>query len=104
MHCSQTIANVDLKKDAPGVLFAHGSRFGGHTLFIKDRKLYYVYNFLGIEEQVLVAKQALTPGKHTLGMEFARDKEGENGISLGKAILYVDDKAVAEGPLRVQSG
>ena len=28
-------------------IFAHGSRFGGHALFIKDRKLWYVYNFLG---------------------------------------------------------
>ena len=48
-----------------GVLFAHGSRFGGHSLFIKDRKLWYVYNFLGIppEQQILVDR-AVTPGKH----------------------------------------
>src|SRR5262249_51643452 len=30
--------------NASGVLFAHGSRFGGHALFIKDKKLHYVYN------------------------------------------------------------
>jgi hypothetical protein len=28
--------------DAAGVLFAHGARFGGHALYIKDRKLKYV--------------------------------------------------------------
>ena len=33
---------------AGGVLFAHGSRFGGHALYIKDRKLKYVYNFAGL--------------------------------------------------------
>ena len=33
--------------EAGGVLFAHGSRFGGHALYIKDRKLKYVYNFVG---------------------------------------------------------
>ena len=30
------------------MLFAHGSRFGGHALYIKDRKLKYVYNFVGL--------------------------------------------------------
>ncbi|MDR2996793.1 MAG: arylsulfatase, partial [Microbacterium sp.] len=42
------IADVVLEEGAEGVLFAHGSRFGGHALFIKDNKLNYVYNFLGI--------------------------------------------------------
>ena len=42
--------------DAEGVLLANGARFGGHTLFIKDRKLWYVNNFLGIPpEQQLVS-------------------------------------------------
>src|SRR5262249_17891550 len=41
------VANVDIDDpDAGGVIFAHGSRFGGHALFIKDGKLHYVYNFL----------------------------------------------------------
>ena len=34
-------------EDAHGVLFAHGSRFGGHALYIKDGKLKYAYNFVG---------------------------------------------------------
>lgn len=42
------VADVVLDPGAQGVLFAHGSRFGGHSLFIKDNKLHYVYNFLGI--------------------------------------------------------
>src|SRR6185312_17278068 len=55
-----------------GVIYAHGSRFGGHSMFIKDRKLHYVYNFLGIKpEQVLVSEES-APGKHVLGMAFAR--------------------------------
>ena len=32
---------------AQGVLFAHGSRFGGHALYVKDNRLHYVYNFVG---------------------------------------------------------
>ena len=40
---------------AEGVLFAHGSRFGGHALYVKDNRLHYVYNFVGIVEQQIVA-------------------------------------------------
>src|SRR5215472_8796298 len=42
------LAEVDLTDDSEGVLIANGARFGGHTLFIKDRRLWYVNNFLGI--------------------------------------------------------
>ena len=36
---------------AQGVLFAHGSRFGGHALYVKDNRLHYVNNFVGMIEQ-----------------------------------------------------
>lgn len=98
------LANVDLKTDADGVIFAHGSRFGGHTLFIKDGQLHYVYNFLGIKPEQDFASPPLAPGKHTLGMEFKREKAGEHGESLGTTTLYVDGKAVATGPMRAQIG
>ena len=43
-------AEVDVQTaDAGGVLFAHGSPFGGHALYLKDGKLKYVYNYLGRE-------------------------------------------------------
>src|SRR5262249_27158749 len=83
------IADVDLTDKASGVILAQGSRFGGHALFIKDHKLNYVYNFLGIKpEQKIVSPQALTPGKHTLGIEFVREKAGQYQESIGKARLY----------------
>ena len=41
---SYTVAvEVDVESaDASGVLFSHGARFGGHALYVKDRKLKYV--------------------------------------------------------------
>ena len=74
------LGNVEITdSNASGVIFAHGSRFGGHTLFIKDHKLHYVYNFLGIKpEQQFVSTQDLKPGKYTLGMEFTRTGAGPN--------------------------
>jgi arylsulfatase len=99
------LANVELGESASGVIFAHGSRFGGHSLFIKEKKLYYVYNFLGIRpEQKLVSKEDLKPGKYTLGVEFVREKAGPSGESLGTAKLYVNDKIVAQGPMKTQPG
>ena len=98
------IADVELKDKCEGVIFAHGSRFGGHSLFIKDMKLYYVYNFLGIKPEQKFASKPLKPGKYTLGMEFIRDKAGEHGESLGKATLYVNEEVVAQGDMKTQFG
>jgi arylsulfatase len=98
------LANIEITEaEAGGVIFAHGSRFGGHALFIKDRKLHYVYNFLGIKpEQKFVAAEELKPGKYTLGMEFTRTGAGPHKESLGTMKLYVNEKVVAEGPMKTQ--
>jgi len=98
------LANVDVTDaNASGVIFAHGSRFGGHALFLKDRKLHYVYNFLGIKpEQHFVSKADVKPGKHTVGVEFVREKAGDKGESIGTAKLYIDDQLVAQGPMKTQ--
>ncbi len=98
------LANVEISdKNASGVIFAHGSRFGGHALFIRNRRLHYVYNFLGIKpEQVFKSSVPLKPGKYTLGMEFVREDKGEYGESLGTTKLYIDEKVVAQGPMKTQ--
>ena len=46
----------------------------------------------------------LKPGKYTLGMEFIREGAGPNHESVGTTKLYVNDKVVAEGPMRAQVG
>ena len=99
------LAQVDLTADAEGVIFAHGSRFGGHTLFVKDHRLHYAYNFLGIPpEQRIVSEQPLPEGRHILGVEFAKESVGEHGESHGTATLYVDDQAVGSAAIRTQTG
>lgn len=99
------LANVEIEDpDASGVLFAHGSRFGGHALFLKDKKLHYVYNFLGIKPEQEFVSGVLAPGKYTLGMEFEWDHAGEYGESFGTTRLYVNDDVVAEGDMKTQPG
>ena len=98
------LANIEITDaNAQGVIFAHGSRFGGHTLFIKNKKLYYVYNFLGIKpEQVFVSNTILKPGRYTLGVEFKKEDRGEYGEALGYTKLYINEDVVAEGPMKTQ--
>jgi arylsulfatase A-like enzyme len=62
------MANVEITDpNCSGVIFAHGSRFGGHSLFLKDKKLHYVYNFLGIKPEQQFVSTEPKPGKYTLG-------------------------------------
>ncbi|MCX6247391.1 MAG: arylsulfatase [Bacteroidetes bacterium] len=99
------VANIEIKDaNCSGVIFAHGSRFGGHSLFIKGHKLYYVYNFLGIKPEQQLMSAELKPGKYTVGMEFTREKAGEHQESIGTMKLYVNDQMVAQGPMRAQVG
>ena len=78
------LADVEITDpNCSGVIFAHGSRFGGHSLFIKDKKLHYVYNFLGIPPEQQFVGPELKPGKYTLGMEFTREKAGKYHESIG---------------------
>lgn len=103
--CSYSIeAKVTVGEGCTGVIFAHGSRFGGHTLFIKDSKVHYVYNFLGMDQQTL-SSDVLTPGAHTFLVEFNRTATGDHGESVGDCTLSVDDVIVKSYPgMKAQTG
>jgi arylsulfatase A-like enzyme len=83
------------KSGARGVIIAQGGNIGGWALYVKDGKLKYCYNLLGIHYFYVEAGSALPPGDHQVRMEFKYD-----GGGLGKggtASLYVDGKPVGEG-------
>jgi len=98
------LVDIEIKEDPNGVIFAHGSRFGGHTLFLKDKKMHYVYNFLGIKPEQKFSTPELSPGKYTLGMEFIREGAGDHGSSVGTTKLYINEQEVASGPMKTQPG
>ncbi|HVG95312.1 MAG TPA: arylsulfatase [Chloroflexota bacterium] len=100
----KVLAEVELAaSDAQGVLFAQGSRFGGHALFLKDRKLHYVYNFLGIGAEQTWTADVPAPGRHVFGVAFAKEAVDAEHQPTGTTTLYVDDQAVATGPMRVMA-
>jgi arylsulfatase len=98
------LADIEVTKDAQGVIFANGSRFGGHALYIKEGKLTYCYNFLGIPPEQRISANAPAPGKHIVGVEFTKARMGQYNESHGPIKLYVDDKVVAEGEIRTMTG
>ena len=100
----KALAEVEFTGDSRGVIFAQGSRFGGYSLFVKDGKLIFVYNFLGVPPEQRLATDAPADGKHIVGVEFNKESISKNLETLGHMKLYVEDKVVAEGPFRTQSG
>jgi arylsulfatase len=90
---------------AEGVLFAHGSRFGGHALYIKDNRLHYVYNFVGMAEENVVATADVPVGQGLI-LSAAFEKAGEDppGVAAGILSLYHGDEKVGEGQIKTQLG
>jgi arylsulfatase len=99
-------AAVDIPaKGAQGVLFAHGSPFGGHTLYVKDNRLHYVYNFVGMAVQKFDATEDIPIGENLI-LSASFDKSGEDppGVATGLLSLWYGDTKVGEGPLKTQPG
>jgi arylsulfatase len=90
---------------AEGVLFAHGARFGGHALYVKDNRLHYVYSFVGLLEQKIDATEDLPTGENLiLAASFEKDGEDPPGVATGILSLYHGDEKVGEGRIKTQPG
>jgi len=92
---SHTItAEVEIPKNgANGVILAQAGRFGGWSLYLKDGRPTYTYNWLGLQRYTVAAKQALPAGKATIRFEFAYDGGGVGKGGVGT--LFVNGKNVA---------
>jgi arylsulfatase len=94
-------ATIDTE-EAGGVLFAQGARFGGHALYVKDRKLKYVYNFVGLQEQVVESTEEVPTGHVILSASFER--EGDAMPAEGTLTLHIGEDAAGEGRIKTQPG
>jgi arylsulfatase A-like enzyme len=80
---------------ANGVIISQGGRFGGWSLYFKDGKPTYTYNFLGLQEFKVAATQAVAAGKATIRMDF--DYDGGGLGKGGTATILVNGEKVASG-------
>jgi arylsulfatase len=100
-------ATVSVTDTTKGAIFAHGSRFGGHTMYIKGGRLHYLYNFLGIEDkqyEVSTNISGLTPGEHIFTAAFVRDTlySDATGTSQGLLTLFVDGEPKVARQIQTQ--
>ncbi|RLD20385.1 MAG: arylsulfatase, partial [Bacteroidetes bacterium] len=82
------------KGGANGVILSQGGRFGGWSLYMKEGKPEFTYNFLGLDRYVVSSSKKLSEGPVTVKLDFVYDGDGLG--KGGKATIYVDDKAVAD--------
>jgi arylsulfatase A-like enzyme len=84
---------------ANGVLVAQGGSFGGWSLYVKDGKPTYQYNFLGMKRFTIASEKPLAPGKATVVFDFAYDGGGPAKGGLGT--LFVNGEKVGQGRIEV---
>jgi arylsulfatase len=89
-------AEIDVPKSgAKGVIIAQGGSINGWSLYVKDGKLKYCYNFFGIRLFFVEATEPIPAGEHQVRMEFKYDG---GGLAKGGTVsLYMDGKKVGEG-------
>ncbi len=69
---------------------------------MKNRRLKYVYNFVGSKEQLVESAKETRSGKVILGASFVR--EGESMPATGTLSIFIDDEKVGEGQIITQPG
>ena len=86
-----------------GILLAHGGEFGGYALMIRDGCPCFVYNYLGVSQQVIAGLAPLSPGRHLVAFEFRKSGEPDFSAGLGApgtGTLFVDSQAVSQDDLK----
>ena len=93
--------------DAQGVLFAQGGVAGGHSLYVKDKRVHYAFNWVGTHLQTVSSDRELTPGAHVVTAEFTATGKNEDPAmpgAKGVLTLYIDDVAVGTDQIVTQPG
>ena len=92
---SKVTAKLDVPAGASGAILAQGGKFGGWSLYMKDGKPAYTYNFLGLSRYTVTSPNALPAGSATVVADFAYDGGGAG--KGGKADAVRERRSVAEG-------
>lgn len=85
-----------------GVLLAQAGRFGGWSLYLKNGKPTYTYNFLGLQHFTVAAKSPVPAGKATITFDFNYDGGGPG--KGGVATISVNGQQVAQGRIERTQG
>ena len=88
----ELIAEVDIPAGGgDGMLVTAGGRTAGYALFVKNGRLTYVYNYIGIERTVLISTEEVPTGPSVLSMTFTKTGNFE-----GDAEIFINGKSVGK--------
>jgi hypothetical protein len=94
---SSIVADLEIPpKGASGVILAQGGAHSGWSLYVKDSKPMFAYNFLGVVTTI-GSSERLPTGPVTVTYEFAYD--GGKPGSGGTGTLSINGKRVGSGKL-----
>jgi arylsulfatase len=82
-----------------GVLLAQDGVAGGYVFYIRDHKLHYVYNYMGLEEFSLISTVDVPEGESSLRYEFeptGQPKIREGKGAPGRGQLYINGDLVSQ--------
>jgi arylsulfatase len=79
------------------VIISQGADIGGWSLYAKNGKLKYCYNWGGFKHFFVESADRIPPGDHQVRMEFAYAGGGMG--KGGKATLLIDGKKAGEGDI-----
>ncbi|MEZ5074981.1 MAG: arylsulfatase [Solirubrobacterales bacterium] len=101
-------AGVEIESAAAeGVLFAHGGVAGGHSLYVKDGRLNYAFNWVGSKLQAITADRGVTPGQHIYAAEFrvaGKSEDPQMPGFAGELNLFMDGEQVGSDTIVTQPG
>ena len=86
-----------LQGGAEGVIISQGANIGGWSLYAKDGKLKYCYNWGGFKHFFVESAYVLPAGQHQVRMEFAYAGGGPG--KGGVATLFVNGQKVGSGEI-----
>lgn len=101
-NVSHTLAaEVDLADGDEGVLVCCGGHTAGYTMFIKDGRLHYEFNWFNAERYLVSSDEALDSGAQILSAQIEVDEEGTFGTG-GDVTLRSGTTVIGKGRIDKQ--
>ena len=86
-------AHVEIPEGgAEGVIISQGGQFGGWAFFMKEGRLAFAENVLGLYKSVIISDEIVPAGACTLRFVFKRNRPNN-----GTGELYINERKIGEG-------
>ena len=92
MTLTVTLDRATTDTSGDGVLVAHGGRFAGYALYLRQNRLVFHYNYAGEERTTVASDEPMPAGAHVMGADFRLAKNGAAEVT-----LLLDGRPVGRG-------